>query len=290
MIKSMTGFGRASGEVNGTLVTVEIRSLNSKFLELGLRMPSAFNEKEMELRSQFMKEFERGKVDVSITMANGTDEQQLTFNRDLIKAYIKEFKSIEKENKIAETDYMRVITGLPNVMSSKKTAVDETTWKKIEKLIKAAVLAFNAFRLQEGKLLEEEFAGRLKSIEKHLKIIEKLEPERIKSFRGRINQSLAELAENVKIDQNRFEQEMIYYIEKLDVSEEKFRLRSHCNYYIENLKSKDANGKKLGFIIQEIGREINTLGSKANHAGMQQHVVEMKDDLEKMKEQIANVL
>lgn len=290
MIKSMTGFGRASGEVNGTLVTVEIRSLNSKFLELGLRMPQAFNEKEMELRSLFMKEFERGKVDVSITMANGTDEQQLTFNRDLIKAYIKEFKAIEKENKIAETDYMRVITGLPNVMSSKKTAVDETAWKKIEKLIKAAVVAFNAFRLQEGKLLEEEFAGRLKSIEKHLKIIEKLEPERIKSFRGRINQSLAELAENVKIDQNRFEQEMIYYIEKLDVSEEKFRLRSHCNYYIENLKSKDANGKKLGFIIQEIGREINTLGSKANHAAMQQHVVEMKDDLEKMKEQIANVL
>lgn len=290
MIKSMTGFGRASGEVNGTLVTVEIRSLNSKFLELGLRMPSAFNEKEMELRSQFMKDFERGKVDVSITMANGTDEQQLTFNHDLIKAYIKEIKSIEKENKIAETDYLRIITGLPNVLSAKKTTVDETTWKKIEKLIKVASLAFNAFRLQEGKLLEEEFAGRLKSIEKHLKVIEKLEPERLKSFRARINQSLAEVGENVKIDQNRFEQEMIYYIEKLDVSEEKFRLRSHCNYYIENLKSKDANGKKLGFIIQEIGREINTLGSKANHAGMQQHVVEMKDDLEKMKEQIANVL
>jgi uncharacterized protein (TIGR00255 family) len=290
MIKSMTGFGRASGEVNGTMVTVEIRSLNSKFLELGLRMPQAFNEKEMEMRSLFMKEFERGKVDVSIVMANATDEQQLTFNHDLITAYIKEFKVIEKENKIAATDYMRVITGLPNVMTAKKTAVDETTWKKIEKLIKAAVLAFNAFRLQEGKLLEEEFTSRLKSIEKHLKIIEKLEPERIKSFRARINQSLAEVAENVKIDQNRFEQEMIYYIEKLDVSEEKFRLRSHCNYYIENLKSKDANGKKLGFIIQEIGREINTLGSKANHAGMQQHVVEMKDDLEKMKEQIANVL
>ena len=286
----MTGFGRAAGEVNGTMVTVEIRSLNSKFLELGLRMPQAFNEKEMELRSQFMKEFERGKVDVSIIMANGTDDQQLTFNRDLIKAYIKEFKTIEKENKISPTDYLRVVTGLPNVMSAKKTAVDETTWKKIEKLIKTAVQAFNAFRLQEGKLLEEEFAGRLKSIEKHLKIIEKLEPERIKSFRARINQSLAEVVENVKIDQNRFEQEMIYYIEKLDVSEEKFRLRSHCNYYMENLKSKDANGKKLGFIIQEIGREINTLGSKANHAAMQQHVVEMKDDLEKMKEQIANVL
>ena len=290
MIKSMTGFGRAAGEVNGTMVTVEIRSLNSKFLELGLRMPQAFNEKEMELRSQFMKEFERGKVDVSIIMANGTDDQQLTFNRDLIKAYIKEFKTIEKENKISPTDYLRVVTGLPNVMSAKKTAVDETTWKKIEKLIKTAVQAFNAFRLQEGKLLEEEFAGRLKSIEKHLKIIEKLEPERIKSFRARINQSLAEVVENVKIDQNRFEQEMIYYIEKLDVSEEKFRLRSHCNYYMESLKSKDANGKKLGFIIQEIGREINTLGSKANHAAMQQHVVEMKDDLEKMKEQIANVL
>ena len=286
----MTGFGRAAGEVNGTMVTVEIRSLNSKFLELGLRMPQAFNEKEMELRSQFMKEFERGKVDVSIIMANGTDDQQLTFNRDLIKAYIKEFKTIEKENKISPTDYLRVVTGLPNVMSAKKTAVDETTWKKIEKLIKTAVQAFNAFRLQEGKLLEEEFAGRLKSIEKHLKIIEKLEPERIKSFRARINQSLAEVVENVKIDQNRFEQEMIYYIEKLDVSEEKFRLRSHCNYYMESLKSKDANGKKLGFIIQEIGREINTLGSKANHAAMQQHVVEMKDDLEKMKEQIANVL
>ena len=290
MIKSMTGFGRAAGEVNGTMVTVEIRSLNSKFLELGLRMPKAFNEKEMELRSQFMKEFERGKVDVSIIMANGTDDQQLTFNRDLIKAYIKEFKTIEKENKISPTDYLRLVTGLPNVMSAKKTAVDETTWKKIEKLIKTAVQAFNAFRLQEGKLLEEEFAGRLKSIEKHLKIIEKLEPERIKSFRARINQSLAEVVENVKIDQNRFEQEMIYYIEKLDVSEEKFRLRSHCNYYMESLKSKDANGKKLGFIIQEIGREINTLGSKANHAAMQQHVVEMKDDLEKMKEQIANVL
>ncbi len=290
MIKSMTGFGRASGEVNGVMVTVEIRSLNSKFLELGLRMPQAFNEKEMEMRSLFMKEFERGKVDVSIVMANSSDENQLAFNHDLIKAYIKEFKAIEKENKINETEYLRVITGLPNVMSAKKTSVDESTWKKIEKLIKTAVLAFNAFRLQEGQLLEKEFAGRLKSIEKHLKVIEKLEPERIKSFRARINQSIMELQESIKIDQNRFEQEMIYYIEKLDVSEEKFRLRSHCNYYIENLKSKDANGKKLGFIIQEIGREINTLGSKANHAGMQQHVVEMKDDLEKMKEQIANVL
>lgn len=290
MIKSMTGFGRASGEVNGVMVTVEIRSLNSKFLELGLRMPQAFSEKEMDLRSQFMKEFDRGKVDVSITMANSSDENLLAFNHDLITAYIKELKLIEKENKIVETDYLRIISGLPNVMSAKKTSVDESTWKKIEKLIKSAVIAFNEFRLQEGQLLEKEFAGRLKSIEKHLKAIEKLEPERIKSFRARINQSIMELHESIKIDQNRFEQEMIYYIEKLDVSEEKFRLRSHCNYYIENLKSKDANGKKLGFIIQEIGREINTLGSKANHAGMQQHVVEMKDDLEKMKEQIANVL
>lgn len=290
MIKSMTGFGRASGEVSGNMVTVEMRSLNSKFLELGTRLPSVFRDKEMDLRMWLIKELERGKVDVNVSVENNGDEQKISINRELVKAYIKEFKAIEKVNKIAESNYMRIITSLPNVMNAEKVAVDDATWKKVEKLIKTALQAFNDFRLQEGTLLEKEFASRLKSIEKHLKAIEKLEPERMKTVRARMHQSLTEISESVKIDENRFEQELIYYIEKLDVSEEKFRLRSHCNYFIENLKSKDANGKKLGFIIQEIGREINTLGAKANHAEMQQHVVEMKDDLEKMKEQIANVL
>lgn len=286
----MTGFGRASGEVFGNVVTVEMRSLNSKFLELGIRLSSAFREKEMDLRMWLIKELERGKVDVNISVENNGDEQRISFNRDLVKAYIKEFKAIEKENKLDQTDYLRIIATMPSVMNNDKVAVDSEAWKKVEKLIKSALQAFNDFRLQEGGMLEKEFTNRLKSIEKHLKAIEKLEPERMKSVRTRMHLSLTEIGETVKIDENRFEQELIYYIEKLDVSEEKFRLRSHCSYFIENLKSKDANGKKLGFILQEIGREINTLGAKANHAAMQQHVVEMKDELEKMKEQIANVL
>ena len=290
MIKSMTGFGRASGEVFGNVVTVEIRSLNSKFLELGLRLSSAFREKEMDLRMWLIKELERGKVDVNISVESNGDEQRATFNREVIKSYVKELRAIGKENKIAESDYLKTILSLPNVLNADRTSVDNETWKRVEKLIKAALQAFNSFRLQEGGMLEKEFSNRLKNIEKHLKSIEKLEPERMKALRARMHQSLSEINENIQVDENRFEQEMIYFIEKLDVSEEKFRLRSHCNYFIQNLKSKDANGKKLGFIIQEIGREINTLGAKANHAGIQQHVVEMKDELEKMKEQIANVL
>ncbi len=286
----MTGFGRASGEVYGNVVTVEIRSLNSKFLELGLRLSSAFREKEMDLRMWLIKELERGKVDVNISVESNGDDQRATLNREVIKAYIKELRAIGKENKIAESDYLKTILSLPNVLNADRTSVDNETWKRVEKLIKAALQAFNSFRLQEGGMLEKEFSNRLKNIEKHLKSIEKLEPERMKALRARMHQSLSEINENIQVDENRFEQEMIYFIEKLDVSEEKFRLRSHCNYFIENLKSKDANGKKLGFIIQEIGREINTLGAKANHAGIQQHVVEMKDELEKMKEQIANVL
>lgn len=286
----MTGFGRASGEVFGNVVTAEIRSLNSKFLELGLRLSTAFREKEMDLRMWMVKELERGKVDVNIAVESPVEEQPLTFNHETIKAYIKEIRLIEKENQISQTDYLTLIMTLPNVMNTDKAVVDQSVWKKVEKIITSALEAFNNFREQEGKEIEKDFDSRLRNIEKHLKAIERVEPDRIKTIRSRIRQGLAELVESVNVDENRFEQEMIYFIEKLDISEEKIRLRSHCNYFIETIKSKDANGKKLGFIIQEIGREINTLGAKANHATMQQHVVEMKDELEKMKEQIANVL
>lgn len=292
MVKSMTGFGSASNDISGTAVTVEIKSLNSKFLEMALRLPSMYRDKELELRAELSKLIERGKVDVSINIGNGNNDlsKKSNINKEIFKAYYEELKQLRDELKISDRLILETVIKLPQVLGNDKTEGDEEQWKAINILLKEAVEKFNSFREQEGKVIEDELVLRIKNILKLLIEAEKFEKGRIENIRERLHKNLAEIKEATSIDENRFEQELIFYVEKLDITEEKLRLRSHCDYFLESLKSKEANGKKLGFITQELGREINTLGSKANDANMQRAVVEMKDELEKLKEQLANVL
>lgn len=292
MVKSMTGFGSASNDISGTAVTVEIKSLNSKFLEMALRLPSMYRDKELELRAELGKLIERGKVDVSINIGNGASDisRKSNINKEIFKAYYEELKLLRDELNISDQLILETVIKLPQVLGNDKTEGDEEQWKAINVLLKEAVEKFNSFREQEGKVIEDELTLRINNILKLLIEAEKFEKGRIENIRERLHKNIAEIKEATTIDENRFEQELIFYVEKFDITEEKLRLRSHCNYFIESLKSKEANGKKLGFITQELGREINTLGSKANDASMQRAVVEMKDELEKLKEQLANVL
>ncbi len=288
----MTGFGSASNDISGTAVTVEIKSLNSKFLEMALRLPSMYRDKELELRAELGKLIERGKVDVSINIGNGASDisRKSNINKEIFKAYYEELKLLRDELNISDQLILETVIKLPQVLGNDKTEGDEEQWKAINVLLKEAVEKFNSFREQEGKVIEDELTLRINNILKLLIEAEKFEKGRIENIRERLHKNIAEIKEATTIDENRFEQELIFYVEKFDITEEKLRLRSHCDYFIESLKSKEANGKKLGFITQELGREINTLGSKANDASMQRAVVEMKDELEKLKEQLANVL
>ncbi|MFI5220598.1 MAG: YicC family protein, partial [Bacteroidia bacterium] len=202
---------------------------------------------------------------------------------------IHELKLLERELKLPHADYLNTVLALPNAMGSEKQEITEKEWKEIEQLIRKAVKAFQSFRLAEGKSLEKDLLMRIKNINRYLAEIEKFEPQRLTSIKTRLSKMISEI-DDASIDKNRFEQELIYYLEKIDITEEKVRLKSHCDYFLNTMNEKEANGKKLGFIIQEIGREINTIGSKANDASIQRSVVEMKDELEKMKEQVANVL
>jgi uncharacterized protein (TIGR00255 family) len=289
MIQSMTGYGKATHEIKGSMITVEIKSLNSKSLELGFRLPSVYREKEQEVRTYLNQEFERGKIDVNIFLENGNEIKKETLNKKIIKNYIEEIRLVEKELMLPKTDYLKLVLTLPNVMSAEKPLLDDREWKQMDLLIRKAVKEFQSFRLNEGKALEKDLLLRIKNIYHFLKEIEKHEPQRLANIKTRLVNMLVGL-EDAQIDKNRFEQELIYYLEKIDITEEKVRLKSHCDYFLNTLKEKQSNGKKLGFIIQEIGREINTIGSKANDASIQHHVVEMKDELEKMKEQVANVV
>lgn len=289
MIQSMTGYGKATREIGGCLVTIEIKSVNSKSFELGLRLPSAYREKEQELRTLISQELERGKADVIIFTDNGNETKKGTLNKKVIKAYIDELRSIEKELKLPKNDYLKNVLSLPNVLSVEKTELTDAEWKNTEQLIRKAIKEFQSFRLSEGKVLEKDLLLRIKNINDLLKEIEKKEPQRMTLIKTRLMKMLSGQDETT-IDKNRFEQELIYYLEKIDITEEKVRLKSHCNYFLSTMKEKESNGKKLAFIVQEIGREINTIGSKANDADIQHVVVEMKDELEKIKEQMANIL
>ncbi len=286
----MTGFGKATGSSGNNMITVEVKSLNSKFLELNLRLPTVYKDKDLELRNEITKNVERGKVDFIVTIEQTPGARKSAFNKEVIKTYFEDFAALKKEMKLSSDDYLSIIMRLPNVMNLDKTEADDKEWKTIEILSRKAMKEFNDFRIKEGKTLQKDFELRTSSIKEHLKKIEKIEPERMKAIRNRIHKGLEGLEESITVDKNRFEQELVYYIEKIDISEEKVRLRSHLSFFTDTLKDDDSNGKKLGFIIQEIGREINTIGSKANDAAMQRHVVDMKDDLEKMKEQSANII
>ena len=287
----MTGYGIASFDAGNTKYTVEIKSLNSKFLELTLRLPKIFSDKEFQLRNDCNKQIERGKVSLAINVEqqNGV-VRAAGINTVLLKQYYEQLKAVGAELGEPTNNLLQLALGLPEVVKYDEESVSEDEWKIVEKTFNQAVAAFQQFRADEGNVLEQDLKYRIGIILQNLKLVEVEEPKRVPLIRERLNQFLLEATNREAIDQNRFEQELIYYIDKLDITEEKIRLKTHCDYFVETLKNADANGKKLGFIAQEIGREVNTLGSKANDANMQKLVVGMKEELEKIKEQLLNVL
>ena len=291
MIKSMTGYGIASFDSGKTKYTVEIKSLNSKFLELSLRLPKIFSEKEFQLRNDCSKQIDRGKVNLSINVEQAISNVKAAgIDRELLKHYYNQLKSVSDELNEPGGNLLQLALGLPEVVKYEEDTVSDDEWKLVEKTFQQAMAAFQQFRSDEGNVLEQDIKYRIGIILKSLELVEVEEPKRVPVIRERLNQFLSESVGAESIDKNRFEQELIYFIDKLDITEEKIRLKAHCEYFIETLKNADANGKKLGFISQEIGREINTLGSKANDANMQKLVVGMKEELEKIKEQLLNVL
>src|ERR1700743_111060 len=291
MIKSMTGYGIASFESGNSKYTVEIKSLNSEFLELSLRLPRSFSDKEFHLRTQSSKQIDRGKVNLSINVEQaGSQVKAAGIDTELLKHYYNQLKAVSEDLGEATGNLMQLALGLPEVVKYDEDTVSEDEWKVVEKTFQQAMANFQQFRADEGKVLEQDIKQRIGIILENLKLVEVEEPKRVPLIRERLDQFLADAVGREVIDQNRFEQELIYYIDKLDITEEKIRLKSHCDYFLETLKNADANGKKLGFISQEIGREINTLGSKANDANIQKLVVGMKEELEKIKEQLLNVL
>ena len=290
MVRSMTGYGNAKGLVGNQNVTVEIRSLNSKFLELNLRMPMQFRDRELELRSDLSKQLERGKADLSISFESNELAKRSSVNKEIFNAYYEELSALGKEYSLNDVNLLDCILKLPVVMNAERQESDDDQWKELKVVIAAALDRFNAFRDNEGAALSKDITMRVDTISNCIPQLEEFETKRVEGVRAKISKAINELIEQTSIDRNRFEQELIYYIEKLDISEEKVRLRSHCEYFVQTIANPEANGKKLGFITQEIGREINTIGAKANDAPMQRIVVEMKDELEKLKEQLANVL
>ena len=291
MIKSMTGYGLASTDHENVKFSVEIKSLNSKFLELNLKLPRAYAEKELFLRNLCSKDIERGKVSVSINVER-TDEQQkgAQINAELLKKYYRQLASINEELGADSSNLLQAALSLPEVINYTEEESTDNDWTVLHETFLKALENFHQFRIMEGKVLNEDLQLRIKNILEFFTQVEALAPLRIPQVKARLTQFLEENLVKINIDQNRLEQELIYYIDKLDITEERIRLKSHCDYFMETLKGKDANGKKLGFISQEIGREINTMGAKANDAQIQQLVVGMKEELEKIKEQLLNVL
>ena len=286
MITSMTGFGKAVLELPEKKITIEIRSLNSKTLDLNTRFPSFYREKELEIRNIISEKIQRGKVDFSMMVELNPAARNQKVNADLIKSYIQEFKNITPT--VTDGELLPVVMRLPDVISYTQDDLGEDEWNQIRATIITAIDALNEFRLNEGKVLEKYITSNLTNILDLLTQVVPFEIERITTIKERFAKRLEEV--KVEIDQNRFEQELIFYLEKLDITEEKVRLKNHCEYFLKELEGNESNGKKLGFISQEIGREINTLGSKSNHSEMQKIVVQMKDELEKIKEQTLNIL
>ncbi len=290
MIRSMTGFGTATAAYLNKTITVEIKSVNSKIFDLMLRLPALYREKEFELRAELSRAIERGKVDFSITLDSPEASKKTSINTSLFKSYFDELKTIQKDFHTGESDLLRIVLSLPEVMSNEKQTVSDEEWQQVKVAMEDGLKAFHSFRLAEGASMQRDLEDRIGSISQKVVELEKFEPGRIEQVRKKLKSSLEEFISSQNIDRNRFEQELIFYVEKYDVSEEKVRLRTHCNYFLETLRSDSSNGKKLAFISQEIGREINTIGSKANDAEMQKIVVNLKDDLEKIKELLLNIL
>ncbi len=293
MLKSMTGFGRAETNIGNKKVTIEIKSLNSKGLDLNLKLPSFYRSKEVIVRSMLSEGISRGKCDFYINYEVLEGGNANILNHDLLRSYYQDLKAFATNNNLPNTeqiDYLSIMMKMPDVMVSHSEDITDEEWKSTEELIRKAIGAFQNFRNEEGKSLYNDLMQRIESIASLLEQISQYENERIETVKDRIQKNLQDISEPKNIDQNRFEQELIYYLEKYDVSEEKVRLKAHLEHFIQTMNVDGDIGKKLGFISQEIGREINTLGSKANHFEMQKIVVEMKDELERIKEQVLNVL
>lgn len=286
MIQSMTGFGKATLQLPTKKVTVEIKSLNSKGLDLNTRMPSVFREMELGLRNQLSQRLERGKIDFSLYVEVTGEETTSKINVPIVKGYINQMKAVIPN--ADDTELMKMAVRMPDALKTERDEIDEHEWKKIQTVIDEALENMVQFRKDEGVSLEKEFLHRIANIMTLMNNAVAYDAERVETVKTRLRNALDELKENV--DENRFEQELIFYLEKYDITEEKVRLENHLNYFIETLAGIEANGRKLGFITQEMGREINTMGSKSNHAEMQKLVVMMKDELEKIKEQVLNVL
>jgi uncharacterized protein (TIGR00255 family) len=282
----MTGFGKASLQLPTKKITVEIKSLNSKGLDLNTRMPSVYREMELGLRNQISQRLERGKIDFSLYIEVTGEETSSKINVPIVKGYINQMKAVIPN--ADETELMKMAVRMPDALKTERDEIDENEWKEIQKVINEALENIANFRKDEGASLEKEFQSRIGNILSLMNEAVSFDKERIETVKTRLKMALEEL--QVNVDQNRFEQELIFYLEKYDITEEKVRLENHLNYFIETLAGTEANGRKLGFITQEMGREINTMGSKSNHSEMQKLVVMMKDELEKIKEQVLNVL
>jgi len=290
MIQSMTGFGKAVTELPAKKVTVEIKSLNSKQLDIFTRMPSVYREKEMDIRAALSQALERGKIELTVVVEHIGVESDTKINASMVESYKKQIEEIAGLLKISQpADWFPTLLRLPDVIKTEMVEAGEEEWNRVRQAIEDAIRKVCDFRIQEGEMLSQLFIRKIAAISELLKQIEPFEKERLEKVKSRIIDNLQKLTD-VQVDSNRLEQEMIYYIERLDINEEKTRLFNHLNYFMETLNSRHGQGKKLGFIAQEIGREINTMGSKSNHAEMQQLVVQMKDELEQIKEQLLNVL
>ena len=286
MIYSMTGFGKALVQLPLKKITVEIKSLNSKNLDLSVRLPQPYKEKELEIRNVIAQQLERGKVECSVFIEVTGEETSATLNAPIVRAYIAQMKNIIPD--ADATELMKMAVRMPDALKVERCELDEEEWNEIVKVLNQALVNINEFRRQEGEKLGNDYVNRISTIRSCMNEIEGYEEDRIKTVKDRLLQNLKEL--EVNIDESRYAQEVVYYIEKLDINEEKVRLTNHLDYFMETMNSSEHGGRKLGFIAQEMGREINTMGSKSNHAEMQKLVVKMKDELEKIKEQVLNIL
>lgn len=282
----MTGFGKAFMQLPNKKITVEIKSLNSKGLDLNVRTPSVYREMELQIRNSIAQRLERGKIDFSLYIEVTGEETSAKINVPIVKGYINQIKEVIPN--ADETELMKMAVRMPDALKTEREELDKNEWLQIEKVISEALDNIATFRSDEGLSLEKEFEIRISNIENLMNKAVSYDSERVETVKTRLRTALEEL--KATIDENRFEQELIFYLEKYDITEERVRLGNHLNYFLETMKNEEALGRKLGFITQEIGREINTMGSKSNHTEMQKLVVQMKDELEKIKEQVLNVL
>ena len=286
MIQSMTGFGKSLLQLADKKIIIEIKSLNSKAIDLNTRIAQAYKEKELTLRKLISDTLERGKIDFTLTVENTSASSTSTLNAPVVRGYIEQMRAISPNG--PDVEFLKMAVRMPDSLTTPVEEVDEREFAQIEEQLVLALKQLQAFRSSEGAILQEDFELRIRNIQQLLTQVEALDTERLAAIRSRMERAVEEIRD--RVDENRFEQELIFYLEKLDITEEKVRLANHLNYFLTTLEEPQSNGRKLGFIAQEIGREINTLGSKANHAQMQQIVVLMKNELEKIKEQVLNIL